>query len=98
MLQLHPHGSRDVTVFGDLAIRLDADIFVATGFVGTGVSARSAPDLNADTLLLRQRPLLAKALRHVREEPGWYWLLEGCRGSRGGNRRAEEHRQPRVGD
>jgi hypothetical protein len=34
------------------------------------------PDLTRDTSLLKQRLSLAKALRHLREEPNWYGYLK----------------------
>jgi hypothetical protein len=68
---LGPGGSRSIVLFPATGH--------ARGFgsaIGVGAPGQSRPpDLARDTALLRRRRFLAKAFRHVREEPNWlgYW-------------------------
>ena len=68
---LGPGGSRSIAVFPGVGEARGFGSVVGVGAPGTS----RPPDLTRDTALLRGRPFLTKAFRHVREEANWfgYW-------------------------
>ena len=69
---LDPNGSSraTVTIFAAAFASGRATVFGSATIIGS--QPTPPPDLTRDTSLLRQRPRLAKAVKYVREEPGWY--------------------------
>jgi hypothetical protein len=94
---LEPDGSRHVTVFlkaGALLMAAPATAFGSVTVVGSQTKPEPL-DLTRDMSLLQRRPLLLKALKHVRDEPGWpgYWKAVEALGEQVGGL----HRIPELG-
>jgi hypothetical protein len=90
IIRLEQDKSRQVTDF--LYCKVTCRVIPSAADIA---SIEEPRDLNRDMSLLQRRPLLLKALRHVRDEPGWpgYWKAVEALGEQVGGL----HRIPELG-
>ena len=93
IIRIEQDGSRQGTDF--MYCRVTCRVIPSAADIA---SIEEPRDLNRDISLLRRRPLLLKASRHVRDEPGWpgYWKVVEALGEQVGG--VDRDRQARVGE